>query len=472
MANEKQELIDELKTLLAEQNVMEIKEQVENLKARFYRDERTEEEEAAFKALLEDYRKRRAEVAKKVEAEQAQNLLRKENILEQMKALAESETADVMANLQKVRDLQAEWKTIGPVPVTKAQEVWKRYNQYQEQFYDLVKINIELRDLDFKKNLEMKTLLCEAAEKLMDNPSIVEASRALQQLHDEWAEIGPVARELREDLWNRFKEASTVINKKHQAYFDDLHKKEQENLEKKQAIIEALKQIDVEAIKSNKAWDEATERIQAMQNEWRTIGFAPKKHNQAIYDEYRTLCDNFFKAKTAFYKSLRDELTENLQKKRDIIARAEELATSQDWKETTDAIIALQAEWKTIGPVARKYSDELWNKFTAVCDTFFEAKREAGKAEREALRQKRVEARDRFVKRAESLSDRQKLGRMYENLQQEIKTAENNILFFIGKSKSGNALVASMQKKIDGLREQLAELEQKINAMDSEENAD
>lgn len=472
MANEKQELIDELKTLLAEQNVMEIKEQVENLKARFYRDERTEEEEAAFKALLEDYRNRRAEVAKKVEAEQAQNLLRKENILEQMKALAESETADVMANLQKVRDLQAEWKTIGPVPVTKAQEVWKRYNQYQEQFYDLVKINIELRDLDFKKNLEMKTLLCEAAEKLMDNPSIVEASRALQQLHDEWAEIGPVARELREDLWNRFKEASTVINKKHQAYFDDLHKKEQENLEKKQAIIEALKQIDVEAIKSNKAWDEATERIQAMQNEWRTIGFAPKKHNQAIYDEYRTLCDNFFKAKTAFYKSLRDELTENLQKKRDIIARAEELATSQDWKETTDAIIALQAEWKTIGPVARKYSDELWNKFTAVCDTFFEAKREAGKAEREALRQKRVEARDRFVKRAESLSDRQKLGRMYENLQQEIKTAENNILFFIGKSKSGNALVASMQKKIDGLREQLAELEQKINAMDSEENAD
>lgn len=472
MANEKQELIDELKTLLAEQNVMEIKEQVENLKARFYRDERTEEEEAAFKALLEDYRKRRAEVAKKVEAEQAQNLLRKENILEQMKALAESETADVMANLQKVRDLQAEWKTIGPVPVTKAQEVWKRYNQYQEQFYDLVKINIELRDLDFKKNLEMKTLLCEAAEKLMDNPSIVEASRALQQLHDEWAEIGPVARELREDLWNRFKEASTVINKKHQAYFDDLHKKEQENLAKKQAIIEALKQIDVEALKSNKAWDEATERIQAMQNEWRTIGFAPKKHNQAIYDEYRTLCDNFFKAKTAFYKSLRDELTENLQKKRDIIARAEELATSQDWKETTDAIIALQAEWKTIGPVARKYSDELWNKFTAVCDTFFEAKREAGKAEREALRQKRVEARDRFVKRAESLSDRQKLGRMYENLQQEIKTAENNILFFIGKSKSGNALVASMQKKIDGLREQLAELEQKINAMDSEENAD
>lgn len=472
MANEKQELIDELKTLLAEQNVMEIKEQVENLKARFYRDERTEEEEAAFKALLEDYRNRRAEVAKKVEAEQAQNLLRKENILEQMKALAESETADVMANLQKVRDLQAEWKTIGPVPVTKAQEVWKRYNQYQEQFYDLVKINIELRDLDFKKNLEMKTLLCEAAEKLMDNPSIVEASRALQQLHDEWAEIGPVARELREDLWNRFKEASTVINKKHQAYFDDLHKKEQENLEKKQAIIEALKQIDVEAIKSNKAWDEATERIQAMQNEWRTIGFAPKKHNQAIYDEYRTLCDNFFKAKTAFYKSLRDELTENLQKKRDIIARAEELATSQDWKETTDAIIALQAEWKSIGPVARKYSDELWNKFTAVCDTFFEAKREAGKAEREALRQKRVEARDRFVKRAESLSDRQKLGRMYENLQQEIKTAENNILFFIGKSKSGNALVASMQKKIDGLREQLAELEQKINAMDSEENAD
>lgn len=493
MENEKQSLVDELKALL-EQNVMEVKDQVEELKNKFYRQYHEEQaqlkksaEEAAaaigevlenwqpqmdeleqrFRELLNAYKEKKAEVQKQMEAEMEQNLLRKENILSQMKEMAEAETADVMSNLQKMRDLQAEWKTIGLVPAPKSQEIWKKYQQYQEQFYDLVKINIELRDLDFKKNLEMKTLLCEAAEKLKDNPSIVEASRALQQLHDEWAEIGPVARELREDLWNRFKEASTVINKKHQAYFDQLHEKEQENLAKKQAIIERVKELlagmkneaGEVVVKSNKQWDQLTAKIQELQAEWRTIGFAPKKQNQAIYDEYRALTDGFFREKTMFYKNLRDVFGDNLKKKRELITRASELSQSDSWKETTEAIIALQKEWRTIGPVARKYSDELWKQFTDTCDAFFNRKREANKEAREESRRTRVE-------RVIGGGDKAKLMRMYENLQQEIKTAENNILFFSGKS--ANKIVDDMQKKIDALKVQLKDLENKINLSEEE----
>ncbi|MCQ2345159.1 MAG: DUF349 domain-containing protein [Paludibacteraceae bacterium] len=490
MENDKQSLVDELKALL-EQNVTEVKDQVEELKVRFYR--RFHEEQAAlkqaaeeaaaangetlenwqpsldqvevqFRELLNVYKEKKAEVAKQIEAEQEQNLLRKENILAQMKDLAQAETADVMGNLQKMRDLQAEWKTIGAVPAPKAQEIWKEYQQYQEQFYDLVKINIELRDLDFKKNLEMKTLLCEAAEKLKDNPSVVEASRALQQLHDEWAEIGPVARELREDLWNRFKEASSVINKKHQAYFDQIHAKEQENLEKKQALIARVHELlDAHrdeageyTIKSNKVWDEISEQLQGVQTEWRAIGFAPKKQNQAIYDEYRALTDGFFRAKAQYYKSIRDVFSENLRRKRELLAKVEELRASENWQNATSQIVALQKEWKTIGPVARKYSDEIWKQFTAVCDDFFNKKREMDKA---ARGERRKAQNEKMIQ----TSDKNKLMRIYENLQQEIKTAENNILFFTGKSKTANRLVDDMQKKIDDLKAQLIELEKKLS---------
>lgn len=494
MENDKQALIDELKSLL-EQNVTEIKDQVENLKNQFYRQYHEEqaalkkaaEELAAaageelkewqpkmdelenqFRELLNEYKAKRAEVTKQVEAELQQNLLRKENILSQMKEMAQAQTADVMDNLKKMRELQAEWKTIGAVPPTKTQEIWKQYNLYQEQFYDLVKINIELRDLDFKKNLEMKTLLIEAAQKLQENPNIVEASRALQQLHDEWAEIGPVARELRDELWNQFKEASSIINKKHQAYFDALHEKENENLRNKQAIIEQLKAINFAEFKSNKQWEKATQAIQQLQDEWRKIGFAPKKQNQSIYEEFRGIVEAFFKAKTAYYKSMREELGENLKKKRSLIERAEALKASDAWQETSEALIELQKEWKTIGPVARKYSDDLWKKFTDTCDEFFNAKREANKVSRDAYQQKKAEAKERWSKRVEEIGDRGKLIKMYENLQQEIKTAENNILFFTGKSKSANQLVNDMQKKIEGLKAQLNELEQKINALDAE----
>ena len=384
MASTRQEIIEELKQLLLTQDVAEIKDQVDHLKTQFYSIE-SEEAEDEFKALLTEYKTRRAEVAAVQAKEQAENLEKKQAILAEMKALVEGATADgVMANLQRMRDLQAEWKKIGPVSAEKTQEIRKAFQQYQEQFYDLVKINIELRDLDFKKNLELKTLLCEAAEKLQNNENIVEASRMLQQLHDEWAEIGPVARELRESLWERFKAASTVINKKHQAYFDELHRKEQENLERKQAIIDQLKAINEPLVNgeplSAKQWEELTAKVQELQAEWRKIGFAPKKHNQSIYEAYRAECDRFFATKKEFFVELRERRKIREQKHKEYLER--------------------------------------------------QAAREQAREER---RKQRME---RLVNAGGS-----NLRKLRDKLQQEIKTAENNILFFTAKSKTANKIV-------------------------------
>ena len=491
MANTRKEIIDELKALL-EQDVTAIKDQVDHLKTQFYtvneetaepvESEESEEAPATdpieeqFKELLAQYKAKRAEVAAAQAKEQAENLARKQAILDEMHKLAEGADADgVMANLQRMRELQATWKTIGPVPATHTQEIRKAYQQYQEQFYDLVKINIELRDLDFKKNLELKTLLCEAAERLQSNENIVEASRALQQLHDEWAEIGPVARELREDLWNRFKTASTIINKKHQAYFDELHAKEQANLEAKRAIIDQLKAVNEPIVNGEpwnaKKWDEVTAKVQQLQNDWRKIGFAPKKYNQSIYDEYRAECDRFFHAKTEFFKEIRDAFTQNLKHKRSLLDQAKALVEEQKakaengemtrelWDETTQKMQALQAEWKTVGMVARKYSDDLWKQFSETCDAFFNAKREAMKDERIKARGERAAK----AARAAAHQGAEGLRRMRERLQQEIKTAENNILFFTSKSKNANKLVDDMQRKIDELKKQLADINDKIN---------
>ena len=480
MANTRQEIIDELKGLL-EQDVTAIKEQVDHLKTQFYTEESDELEEE-FKELLAQYKAKRAEIAAAEAKEQAENLRRKQAILDEMKTMVEDGNAEgVMANLQRMRELQTEWKTIGAVPVTKTQEIRKAYQQCQEQFYDLVKINIELRDLDFKKNLELKTLLCEAAERLEQNENIVEASRALQQLHDEWAEIGPVARELREDLWNRFKAASTVINKKHQAYFDELHAKEQSNLDAKRAIIEQLKAINQPIINgepfSSKRWEEETAKVQDLQNEWRKIGFAPKKHNQSIYEAYRAECDRFFHAKTEYFKEIRDTFNTNLKHKRELIASVEDIVgafelsrdgnemvelTKEQWNEAAQKIIALQAEWKTVGAVARKYSDELWKKFSEACDAFFNIRREKNAQERKEIRK----VRDERAAKAAANQGEEGLRRLRDRLQQEIKTAENNILFFTAKSKGANKIVDDMRKKIDDLKKQLAEVEERINGLE------
>ena len=412
----RQEIIDELKHLL-EQDSADIKEQVDHLKTRFYSANEEIEDEAAhaaeeeaFKELLAQYKAKRAESAAAQAKEQAENLSRKQAILDQMKEMVESGSADgVMANLQKMRDLQAEWKKIGQVAADKMQEVRKAYQQYQEQFYDLVKINIELRDLDFKKNLELKTLLCEAAERLQNNESIVEASRALQQLHDEWAEIGPVARELREDLWNRFKAASTVINKKHQAYFDELHAKEQENLEAKRAIIEQLKAINEPIVNGEpmtaKQWEELSGKVQELQNAWRAIGFAPKKFNQPIYDEYRAECNRFFATKKEFFIELRERRKEREQRHKEYL-------------------------------------------------------------ERQKAREERAKEREEQRKAFAAARGGDNLRRMHERLKQEIQTAENNILFFTAKSKTANKLVESMQKKINDLKKQLEEIQAKMDAED------
>ncbi len=468
---------------------MAIKEDVDRLKTRFYSeaepvDEEAEvdtsaleAEEAEFKELLAQYKAKRAEVTAAQTKEQQENLARKQAILEEMRQMVEGANADgVMANLQRMRELQAEWKTIGPVPAPNTQEIRKAYQQCQEQFYDLVKINIELRDLDFKKNLELKTLLCEAAERLQDNDNIVEASRALQQLHDEWAEIGPVARELREALWERFKAASSVINKKHQAYFDQLHAKEQENLECKRAIIEKMRTLNEPIVNGEpinaKRWESLTQEVQALQAEWRTIGFAPKKFNQAIYDEYRAECDRFFHAKAEYFREIRDTFATNLKRKRALLdqvlainaewAKAE--WTKAEWDEATKRIVDLQAEWKTIGAVTRKFSEDLWKQFTGACDAFFAAKREAAAK----ARGERREAKAQRAVQAAASQGIEALRKMRDRLQQEIKTAENNILFFTSKSKTTNKLVEDMQRKIEALKDKLEDIKAQIEAAEED----
>lgn len=485
---EKQELMEQLKVLLGK-DVNEVKDQIEELKNQFYRVYHQEQEAAKkkaeelgenmseykpvvdeieqnFRQLLNIYKQHRAEATAAREAEQQQNLLRKQNILAQMKELAESETADVTANLQKMRDLQAEWKTIGQVPAQHVAALWKEYQRYGEQFYDLVKINFELREYDFKKNLQEKTALCEQAEALKDNPDIVSANRVLQQLHEEWANIGPVARELREDLWNRFKEASTVINKRHQEYFDKIHAKEEENLQKKQALIERAAEISTDGLKSNKQWEEATAKIQAIQAEWRTIGFAPKKQNQAIYDDFRAVTDKFYQAKTAFYKGLRDEMNSNLRMKKELLRQAEELKDSTEWKETSEKLVELQKEWKKIGPVARKYSEDVWKQFTAACDHFFEEKKKAFQADHEAYLKRQEERKGQRQKEEELSGDRRKLVRMYETIELETKTMENNMGFFSGKAEG---LLKGMKQKIDANKKKLDEIAAKIAEIDAAE---
>ena len=335
---------------------------------------------------------------------------------------------------------------------------------YQEKFYDLVKINYELREYDFKKNLEQKEALIAEALALQEKADIVEANRILQKLHEEWAEIGPVARDLREDLWNRFKEASTVINKRHQEYFDQLHQREQENLVKKEALVAQIRDLDYEDFKTNKQWDDATAKVQALQAEWRTIGFAPKKNNQIIYDEFRSYTDKFFAAKTAFYKSLRDELSENLKRKRELVAEAEALKDSTDWRETADKLIELQKQWKEVGPVARKYSDEVWKQFTAACDYFFEQKKAARKADHAAYLERQAARQNQQKKEVAAENDRRKLVRMYETLQAETKTMENNMGFFSGKAEG---LLKGMQQKINANKARMAEIEAKINELDA-----
>lgn len=394
-ANSKAELIDSLK-LLIDKEVDLVKDEVEVIKQLFYKKTKAEIEELkkvfveangeeaefivpkdeleeTFKSLLNSFRAKKALHMAQLEKEKETNLIQKQHLLEQMKVLVDSND-DVSTHINEFRALQQKWRTIGPVPQTSTTELWKQYNLYQESFWDLIKINNELREYDFKKNLESKIALCEAAEKLANETDIISAFQQLQKLHEDWHELGPVARDIREQIWTRFKEASTIINKKHQTYFDIIRKTEDENYAAKIALCEKIESLDLSKFKSYKDWNDATKTVLECQENWRKIGYAPRKVNQKIFDRYRKACDTFFITKGEFFKQTKSGLTQNAELKRVLCEKAEALKDSVDWKETGEKFIQLQKEWKAIGHVSKKNSDELWKRFIAACDYFFEQK--------------------------------------------------------------------------------------------------
>ena len=332
--------------------------------------------EEAFKAEMQLIKEKRAKIFLAQEEEKQENLKKKLEIIDKIKAMVTS-PEDANKSYQEFKTLQQEWKEIKAIPVDKANEVWKNYQLYVEQFYDLLKLNNEAREYDFKKNLEAKTKLCEAAEKLAEDTDVISAFHQLQDLHQQYREIGPVAKELREEIWARFKAASTIINKKHQQHFEDLRAKEEKNLADKTALCEKVEAINQTEYKQASDWENATKEVIELQNEWKKIGFAPQKMNVKIFERFRTINDVFFSKKAAFFKELKSQYSDNLEKKQELVKKAQELADSTDWKKTGDKIIALQKEWKTVGVVPRKQGELLWKDFLDACNKFFEARNKA-----------------------------------------------------------------------------------------------
>ena len=332
--------------------------------------------EAEYKQLLANIKVRRAEMAEKAEAERQANLARKLAIIEQIKGFA-ADAEQIDKNYDTFKALQAEWKEIGTIPAEHVTDTWKNYHHYVEQCYDLLRINHEMREYDFKKNLEIKTRICEAAEKLTEQEDVISAFHQLQQLHAEFRETGPVAKELRDEVWNRFKTASTIINKRHQDFFLAQKQQEEDNLLRKTALCERVEAIDLTALHTMNDWEAQSKEIVALQAEWKTVGYAPRKANQQIFDRFRAACDLFFTAKSKFYKEVRETLAANLAKKTALCEKAEQLSESTDWAATTKALVELQAEWKTIGAVAHKASDAIWKRFNTACNAFFDRKKAA-----------------------------------------------------------------------------------------------
>ena len=366
--------------------------------------------EPVFREAMQAIRERRAAIQETLEKQKQDNLKRKLEILERIQQLA-STPEEANKNFDEFKALHTEWKEIKAVPAERATELWKNYQLYVEQYYDLLKLGHELRDYDFKKNLETKMRLIQQAEALAENPDVLQAFNQLQTLHQEWKETGPVAKEIREDVWAKFKEASTIINKKHQAYFDAIKAREEENLTKKTALCEQLEAFDTENLKNFADWDGITQKIKELQAEWKTIGFAPQKMNTAIFERFRQGCDAFFEKKNAFFKDLKEELNTNLAKKKELVEKAEALMESTDWRSTGDILINLQKQWKDIGTVPRKYSEDLWKRFTSACDHFFEA-RQAATAD---------------VRNEEKANKEQKLG-IIDQLKQLAETEGENVI--------------------------------------------
>lgn len=399
----KQEVVERLKEIAASDEAP-VKDEIDLLKTVFYklhiaeREARLKEyidgggnpetyqvvpdqDEETFKAQMAVIREKRAQIMQQQEAEKQANLEKKLEIIEKIKAMATSPD-EAGKSYNEFKELQQQWKDIKNVPADKANELWRNYQLYVEQFYDLLKLNSEAREYDFKKNLEMKTKLCEAAEKLADEEDVISAFHQLQELHQQYREIGPVAKELREEVWARFKAASTVINKRHQQHFEDLRAKEEENLARKTALCEKVEELGKAENKGAADWEKRSKEIIDIQNEWKTIGFAPQKMNVKIFERFRAACDDFFGRKAEYFKALKITFSENIEKKKALVEKAQALADSTDWKATSDKLIALQKEWKTIGMVPKKLGDQLWQEFLGACNKFFEARNAAGAGQR------------------------------------------------------------------------------------------
>lgn len=394
----KQEIIDKIKTLASSETVPS-REEIESLKSTFYRIHLAEreaeqkayldaggdpsaykvapsEDEMVFKAELSLIKEKRAKLLQEQEKERQENLKQKLAIIESIKAIATSPD-EANKSYAQFKELQTKWKEINNVPADKVNELWRTYQLYTEQFYDLLKLNHEAREYDFKKNLELKTKLCEAAEKLSEEKDVVSAFHQLQELHQQYREIGPVAKENREQIWNRFKTASTVINKRHQQHFEELRSKEEENLVKKTNLCEKVEAINAKKIQTINEWEKTTEEVTNIQKEWKTIGFTPQKMNVKIFERFREACNTFFQSKTTFFKELKASFAENIEKKKALIEKAKNLADSTEWKSTSDKLIALQKEWKKVGFVPQKVSDKLWEEFVQYCNKFFDARKAA-----------------------------------------------------------------------------------------------
>ncbi len=484
--------------------------------------------EAGFKELYSGYKKERAEYNRQIEKERENNLVLKEAVIADLKALLDKQE-DVNATFPEFRKIQDRWREVGPVPAQNYRNINDTYQLYVEQFYDMVKINRELRDLDFKKNLEIKEEFCRMAEKLAESPNVVEAFRELQKLHEQWKEYGPVAKEYREQIWDRFKAATSVINKKYQAFFEGLKDQQAENLAKKTVLCERVEEIAEREVAGSNEWNAFSKEIEDIQKEWKTIGFASKKDNQKIYDRFRAACDKFYGRKRDFYTEYKGSMNSNLERKIALCEAAEELKSSTEWKKATDQFIALQKEWKEIGPVPRKKSEQLWKRFRAACDEFFaERDRNAKPAENDyygnlKAKQRLIEeikayalqgndadneAMHDFQKRwneigfvpfkekdsianaykeavnakfpdasrgngrrrggRPQMSEKDRLIHKYHSLEQDIVTYENNIGFF-SMSKSAEPLIRQMQERIDQAKASLKELADQIREFNEKE---
>ena len=374
-------------------------------------------DEQEYKRLVASVKEVRAKVAAEAEATRQANLQRKLDIIEEIKQMV-AQPEDIDKKYDRFKALQAEWKEIGNIPAEHVTETWKNFHHNVEQFYDLLRINHEMRAYDFKKNLEIKTRLCESAEKLAEDEDVVAAFHALQKLHQEFRETGPVAKEQREEIWNRFKAASTTINKRHQDFFLGRKQEEEENLAKKTNLCEQVEALNFESLSTMAEWEAMSQLVIGMQNEWKTVGFTPRKQNQAIFERFRTACDRFFTAKAHYFRSLRETLADNLAQKTALCQRAEELKDSTDWSNTTNAFVALQAEWKKIGPVAHKVSDAVWKRFNTACNTFFDRKKEANSGVHEEEQANLTKKLD-VIARLQQLADEGS-----EQLQQAVKALQ------------------------------------------------